>query len=71
MGLPTGYTDIDRDVSPEMLCPTVWESNDWELGIARLTEVKKNRVSRVKSLGNAVVPQCAFEAFKVIRSRYE
>ena len=48
-----------------------WFDGSWEAGLARLTEVKKDRVSRIKALGNSVVPQCAFEAYKVIRGLYE
>ena len=69
MGLPTGYTNPEVDVKSDMLCSSVWINNSWEEGIPRLTETRKNRVSRVKALGNSVVPQCAFEAYKVIRGR--
>ena len=71
MGLPSGYTDLGCDIEPEMIDIQSWFDGSWELGLARLTEVKKDRVSRIKALGNSVVPQCAFEAYKVIRGLYE
>ena len=71
MGLPVGYTNPEVDVEAKMLCSSVWDDNSWEEGVSRLTETRKNRVSRVKGLGNSVVPQCAAEAFSVLRSRYE
>tara|TARA_Y100000593_G_scaffold82498_1_gene155040 strand:- start:177 stop:443 length:267 start_codon:yes stop_codon:yes gene_type:complete len=71
MGLPVGYTNPEVDVEAKLLCSSLWADSSWEEGIPRLTEVKKNRVSRVKALGNSVVPQCAFGAFSVLRSRYE
>jgi len=36
-----------------------WRDGSWEEGIPRVTTGQKNRVSRLKGLGNAVVPQCA------------
>lgn len=71
MGLPSGFTDLGCDIGPEMLDTQSWFDGSWEEGIPRLTETRKNRVSRVKALGNSVVPQCAFEAYKVIRGLYE
>ena len=69
MGLPTGYTDIDRDCPTQMLSSWCWFDGSWEEGIPRLTEIKKDRVSRIKSLGNTVVPQCAYQAFKIIKEK--
>ena len=68
MGLPSGFTDLESDTSPDMIDASDWVDGTWEKGIPRLTERKDNRVSRIKALGNSVVPQCAFEAFRIIRS---
>ena len=39
--------------------PRRWRDGSWEEGIPRVTRGQKNRVARLKGLGNAVVPQCA------------
>ena len=69
MGLPSGYTDLDRHIDPKMLPVTSWHDGSWEEGIDRLTEIKHRRVSRIQSLGNSVVPQCASAAFRILRRR--
>jgi hypothetical protein len=33
----------------------------WESGIARVTASEKDRVNKLKALGNAIVPQVAYE----------
>ena len=71
MGLPSGYTDLDQDIEPGLVSIQSWLDGSWETDIPRLTEKKKNRVARVKALGNSVVPQCARSAFSVLRRRYE
>tara|TARA_Y100000114_G_scaffold80454_2_gene74106 strand:- start:3800 stop:4543 length:744 start_codon:yes stop_codon:yes gene_type:complete len=71
MGLPSGYTDLDRSVEPKMLPVTSWHDGSWEEGIDRLTEIKHRRVSRIQSLGNSVVPQCASAAFRILRRRLD
>lgn len=71
MGFVQGWTDVDMEVSGKLIPVSSWSDSGWEEGIPRLTETRKNRVSRVKALGNSVVPQCASAAFKVVRSRYE
>ena len=68
MGLPSGYTNLDLDVNAEMIDVIDWIDGSWEKEIPRLTERKDNRVSRIKALGNSVVPQCAFVAYSIIRS---
>ncbi len=41
---------------------TVWQEA-WERGVARTVEPRSvpHRAARLRALGNAVVPQCAFE----------
>jgi DNA (cytosine-5)-methyltransferase 1 len=46
---------------------TPWNIKDWEDGISRVSKGVKNRVDRLKSLGNAIVPQVAYQIFKTIR----
>ena len=70
MGLPSGFTDLEKDVSAKMIPSSSWRDGSWEEGIPRLTERKDNRVSRVKALGNSVVPQCAAAAFSILRGRF-
>ena len=67
MGLPSGYTDLERDIEPSMIEVSKWKDGSWEEDLPRLTDRKDNRVSRIQSLGNSVVPQCAFEAYSIIR----
>ena len=67
MGLPSGYTDLERDIAPYMIEVSSWKDGSWEEDLPRLTDKKDNRVSRIQSLGNSVVPQCAFEAYSIIR----
>ena len=46
-------------IPTELDFPRRWRDGSWEEGIPRVTTGQKNRVSRLKGLGNAVVPQCA------------
>jgi hypothetical protein len=58
MGYPQGWTDIEReDVTTDANYPGAWIDGSWEEGIPRVLPDIKNRVSRLKCLGNAVVPQ--------------
>jgi hypothetical protein len=34
---------------------------DWEAGISRVTRHEVDRVNKLKALGNAIVPQVAYE----------
>lgn len=45
-----------------------WSS---EPGVGRMVARVSHRVDRIKGLGNAIVPQVAFEIFKIINQHYE
>lgn len=57
MGYPKGWTDIDREATTDADYPARWFDRTWEDGIPRVISGVKNRVRRLKCLGNAVVPQ--------------
>jgi hypothetical protein len=59
MGYPQGWTDIEKEETTDADYPVSWLNGTWENGIPRVVSGIKNRVSRLKCLGNAVVPQCA------------
>ena len=52
-GIPTGLDFARR-----------WGDGSWEDGIPRVTTQKKGRTQRLKGLGNAIVPQVAYEIIK-------
>ena len=65
MGLPPGWTALDGDSNE-------WQNNwsgDWEGNTPRTTDVKKNRVDRIRMLGNGVVPATAAKAWTVLSAR--
>lgn len=43
-----------------------WEDGGWENGIPRVATGVKNRVDRLRMLGNGWVPQCAVTAFRLL-----
>jgi hypothetical protein len=53
------YSDALYSLSPEtsLLFPQAWKDDTWENGIDRVVHKSKNRVNRLKGLGNSVVPQ--------------
>lgn len=51
--------------------PSVWKDYSFESPICRTTDGISNRVDRIKGLGNAIVPQVAFEIFKAIEQYNE
>ena len=55
MGFPVGFTDMEKP-SIDKLATQNWQG-DWEAGVPRVATGVKNRVGRLKCLGNAVVPQ--------------
>lgn len=48
------------------LMPKAWADGCWEDGIPRIASGVKNRVQRLKCLGNAVVPQQVYPIFSAI-----
>jgi len=59
MGFPLGWTDLTVSNIGESPTPESWQDGSWEQGIPRVVKGQKQRVARLKCLGNAVVPQCA------------
>jgi site-specific DNA-cytosine methylase len=55
------YPELVRELSrfPPPPCSACWKDGSWETGIERISKGVKNRVDRLKCLGNAVVPQVA------------
>jgi hypothetical protein len=73
MGIPQGWTDIDRRADYD-----TWIAGDpgaghihWvkEDGLPRTVANQKNRVSRLKMLGNGIVPGTAALAIKELSAR--
>ena len=48
-----------------------WSIPCWEAGIPRVATGVKNRVDRLKCLGNAIVPQVAYEIIRVVKETDE
>jgi hypothetical protein len=57
MGYPQGWTDIEKKETTDADYPVSWLDGTWENGIPRVVSGIKNRASRLKCLGNAVLPQ--------------
>jgi hypothetical protein len=67
MGYPQGWTDIDKEADMENRYPEKWIDGTWEAGIPRLAVKQPHRVSRLKCLGNAVVPQIPMMIWLMIK----
>jgi len=69
MGLPIAWTSLKRMIKPAW--PS-WETDPGEQKdsqIPRLCIEKENRKERLKGIGNAQVPQCMSEAFKILSTK--
>ena len=65
MGVSAGWTALDGDSNE-------WQDNwsgDWEGNTPRTTDIKKDRVDRIRMLGNGVVPATAAKAWTVLSAR--
>jgi len=60
MGVPQGWTSLDplpAESYQRWLSEPHWEDGEWE-GVPRVTDKTKDRVNRLKALGNGIVPAC-------------
>jgi hypothetical protein len=62
------YSNALRVLSQRIpsLMPAAWRNGAWEDGIPRTARGVKNRVSRLRALGNCVVPAQAYPIFRAI-----
>lgn len=57
MGFPVGWTDLSVEAVGGGDMRARWLDGTWEEGIPRVATGVKDKVNRLKGLGNAVVPQ--------------
>jgi len=58
MGYPKGWTDLKNQDASLKNVRVVWDEN-WEKDTPRVAVGQKDRMKRLKGLGNAIVPQIA------------
>lgn len=63
MGFPLHWTSMEEDAGPMRDDP--W-GEGWEDGVPRVIVGQKDRVNRLRCLGNAVLPQCAYFVGRMI-----
>lgn len=63
MGWGIGWTDVSVENGDIIYLPLNEDPADTSM-MSRLTDIKKNRVDRIKGLGNGQVPLCAAIAFE-------
>jgi site-specific DNA-cytosine methylase len=67
MGYPDSWTDIDaNNVNIANRYPAAWIDGSWD-NIPKVITSQKYRRSRLKALGNAIVPQIAESIWKLIK----
>lgn len=61
-----GWTSLEP--LTELRVPTVeqWRDGTWELGVPRVGTGIKDRVNRLKAIGNGQVPQAAAMAWRIL-----
>jgi hypothetical protein len=69
MGFPRYWTDLNwEDQRVKEIAPghNGWPDGSWESGIPRIARGVKDRVARLRALGNAVVPDQARVVFQAV-----
>jgi len=59
MGYPKGWTDLKKEAITFLSLPSAWLDGSWEENTPCLALGSKNRINRLKCLGNSIVPQIA------------
>ena len=71
MGYPKGWTDLKNQDAALKNVRVVWDKN-WEKDTPRVEVGQKDRMKRLKGLGNAIVPQIAEIIGKaILKAHYE
>jgi hypothetical protein len=69
MGYPHGWTDLKKDKLIFLNFPVAWLDGSWENGIPRIVKRQRKRVTRLKGLGNSVVPLIPMLIWLLIKDR--